>query len=59
MKRTLLINLLETVIKEGRYDFVTDVIVDGIVLGTGSGNTKKSSEQMAAKEALLLMGVKI
>lgn len=32
--------------------FVTEVIVDGIVLGTGTGNTKKSSEQMAAKEAL-------
>lgn len=32
--------------------FVTDVIVDGIVLGTGTGNTKKASEQMAAKEAL-------
>ncbi len=32
--------------------FVTKVLVDGIVLGTGTGNSKKSSEQMAAKEAL-------
>lgn len=32
--------------------FVTEVIVDGIVLGTGTGTTKKGSEQMAAKEAL-------
>jgi len=27
LKRTLLINLLETVIKEGRFDFVTDIIM--------------------------------
>ena len=32
--------------------FVTRAIVDGIVLGEGVGNSKKSSEQMAAKEAL-------
>ena len=32
--------------------FVTKVLVDGIVLGTGTGNSKKSSEQMAAREAL-------
>lgn len=32
--------------------FVTRAIVDGIVLGEGVGSSKKSSEQMAAKEAL-------
>lgn len=32
--------------------FVTRAIVDGIVLGEGIGSSKKSSEQMAAKEAL-------
>jgi len=32
--------------------FVTRAIVDGIVLGEGVGTSKKSSEQMAAKEAL-------
>ena len=32
--------------------FVTEVIVNGIVLGSGTGTTKKASEQMAAKEAL-------
>lgn len=32
--------------------FVIQAVVDGIVLGTGTGNSKKSAEQKAAKEAL-------
>lgn len=32
--------------------FVARAIVDGIVLGEGSGTSKKNAEQMAAKEAL-------
>ena len=32
--------------------FVCNVLVDGIVLGTGSGNSKKHAEQEAAKAAL-------
>ena len=32
--------------------FVCQVIVDGIVLGKGKGNSKKQAEQMAAKMAL-------
>ena len=32
--------------------FVCQVIVDGIVLGEGTGSSKKSAEQEAAKEAL-------
>ena len=32
--------------------FVARAVVDGIVLGEGSGSSKKSAEQMAAKEAL-------
>lgn len=32
--------------------FVCQVKVDGIVLGTGEGNSKKQAEQQAAKEAL-------
>lgn len=32
--------------------FISRAIVDGIVLGQGIGNSKKSAEQMAAKEAL-------
>ena len=32
--------------------FVSRAIVDGIVLGEGTGSSKKSAEQMAAKEAL-------
>ena len=33
-------------------EFVCQVLVDGIVLGKGSGNSKKHAEQAAAKEAL-------
>ena len=32
--------------------FVARALVDGIVMGVGSGSSKKSAEQMAAKEAL-------
>ena len=32
--------------------FVCQVVVDGIVLGKGTGNSKKQAEQEAAKEAL-------
>lgn len=32
--------------------FVSRAIVDGIVLGEGTGSSKKNSEQMAAKDAL-------
>ena len=32
--------------------FVCNVLVDGIILGQGSGGSKKQAEQMAAKEAL-------
>ena len=32
--------------------FVCQVVVDGIVLGKGAGNSKKQAEQEAAKEAL-------
>ena len=32
--------------------FVAQALVDGIVLGEGSGSSKKAAEQMAAKEAL-------
>ena len=32
--------------------FICNVLVDGIVLGTGSGGSKKHAEQEAAKEAL-------
>jgi len=32
--------------------FVARAVVDGIVLGEGTGSSKKSAEQMAAKEAL-------
>ena len=32
--------------------FVARAVVDGIVLGEGTGTSKKSAEQMAAKEAL-------
>lgn len=35
--------------------FVVEVQMEGVVIGTGSGRTKKSAEQHAAYEALLLL----
>lgn len=37
--------------------FVMNVIADGLVLGTGSGSTKKQAEQNAARDALEKMAV--
>lgn len=36
--------------------FHIDVLIDGKVIGKGSGRNKKEAEQMAAKEALLVFG---
>lgn len=36
--------------------FYSKVLVDGEVLGRGKGSTKKTSEQMAAKDALIVLG---
>lgn len=36
--------------------FHINVIIDGNVIGKGSGRNKKEAEQMAAKEALLILG---
>lgn len=36
--------------------FYMDVVVDNKTVGTGAGRNKKEAEQMAAKEALLVMG---
>jgi ribonuclease-3 len=37
--------------------FYMDVVVDNKVIGTGRGRNKKDAEQMAAKEALIRLGV--
>ena len=36
--------------------FVVQVMLNSNVIGTGEGHSKKQAEQMAAKEALSLMG---
>lgn len=36
--------------------FVVNVCLNSNIIGTGTGKSKKSAEQMAAKEALMLMG---
>ena len=36
--------------------FVVDVLLNSNVIGKGEGRSKKNAEQMAAKEALELMG---
>lgn len=38
--------------------FYVDVMLNGSVIGRGNGHSKKAAEQMAAKEALNLMGYK-
>lgn len=38
--------------------FVVQVMLNSNVIGTGEGHSKKQAEQMAAKEALALMGYK-
>ena len=45
-------NLIETYTDDdGKPVFQTDVTLEGTLLGTGIGNTKKESQQMAAKSA--------
>lgn len=39
--------------------FIVEVKLNSNVIGTGEGRSKKQAEQMAAKEALRLMGVKV
>lgn len=39
--------------------FTVEVHLNSNVIGVGVGHSKKNAEQMAAKEALLLMGVKL
>lgn len=37
--------------------FTVDVLLNSSVIGTGTGKTKKRAEQMAARDALRLMGI--
>lgn len=37
--------------------FYMDILINGKIIGTGSGRNKKEAEQMAAKEVLLISGV--
>ena len=39
--------------------FIVEVKLNSNVIGTGEGKSKKQAEQMAAKEALRLMGIKV
>lgn len=39
--------------------FTSSVLLNGQIIGTGMGGSKKEAEQMAAKEAISLMGYKI
>lgn len=39
--------------------FTVDVLLNSSVIGTGTGKTKKRAEQMAARDALRLMGIEI
>ncbi len=55
---------VEYVLKDQRgpdhnRSFVVQVMLNSNVIGTGEGHSKKQAEQMAAKEALSLMGCKV
>ena len=39
-------------------EFVIEVILDDMILGTGKGTSKKRAEQHAAKDALMKMAKK-
>lgn len=39
--------------------FIVEVKLNSNIIGTGTGKSKKQAEQMAAKEALRLMGIKV
>jgi ribonuclease-3 len=46
----------EELLKEGPF-FVTDVVVDDAMCGTGTGFSKRESQQKAAKQAILKLGI--
>ena len=48
---------LEEIRKEGTF-FISEAVVDGEVLGTGEGFSKRESQQKAAREALVKLEVK-
>lgn len=51
-KRSVVYELISETGPSHNKTFTIQVLVDGIVLGIGTGSSKKSAEQMAAKEAL-------
>ncbi len=55
-KKSLKYNLLDKSGPDHKRVFTSEVIMDGVVLGTGIGSTIKQSEQEAAKVALSKMG---
>ncbi len=50
--RSVSYELMESTGPPHRRRFTTAALLDGVVLGTGSGPSKKASEQAAAREAL-------
>ena len=55
MKKDLEYELLQVQGPEHNQTFSVRVLMEGEVLGTGEGHTKKAAEQQAAYEALLLL----
>ena len=51
-KKSVTYNIISETGPSHDKTFVCEVLVDGIVLGKGTGSSKKQAEQMAAKEAL-------
>ena len=51
-------SLLSTTGPANAPEFVIEVILDDMILGTGKGTSKKRAEQHAAKDALMKMAKK-
>jgi ribonuclease-3 len=54
-RRTIHYSLVSETGPANAPEFLMNVVVDGLVLGTGSGPTKKQAEQNAAKDAIAKM----
>ena len=57
-QKSLEYNLVKEEGPAHQKEFTTEVIIDGIVYGTGKGSSKKEAEQEAAKQAIDKLAIK-
>ena len=53
VKKSVSYNIIEEKGPAHMKEFKVEVVIDGLVYGTGVGNSKKEAEQNAAKEAYM------